>query len=312
MFSKALSSWEGLFIHHKAVQDGQNGHPKDFFELSGHSPGQHGHQDQGGDDGVQLAGVLVIQVFVCAEDRHQHNESLHDEEHGVRDDGDRPQAEHVAGHQLEALHARGAEPGAAHCRLDVGVLVHEAHALLQAPEAALAGADHRLGHLVVRGLGLLLAVGEERADGEDDGQDQRAEGGRAHVEPGGLEHGHHEGAGPDLALVVHKVPLRDGQRQGNLPHGHDELGGPEQLEDQEEHLVLLLRREVEGPVLVALVVRGGGHARGGLVHQVHEEECDEHEGGGGLQQRPEEHCGHGRDRPRGLLHNVLRQLDLLP
>jgi hypothetical protein len=90
------------------------------------------------------------------------------EENEVADHAHGEDSEHVPRNEKEGCTTGLAEGVAVDGGLDVGVLVHEAHALLKTPHAALQTGQHKLCDAVARLLRLLLEVGDDGADRFDD------------------------------------------------------------------------------------------------------------------------------------------------
>ena len=206
---------------------------------------------------MRLLRKRLAEPDVAHQGARRGDHELRDEEDGAADRVQRRHAPQVPQDEEEAL-ARGRAEGVAEDgRLDVGLLVDELHALLEAPDAALEAEEddardlllHALDRPVARRvdgvLALALDVHEDRLDDLDDGDNKTAEGRRAGVVPRRVPRREDDGRVADGAPVPREVVRRGRGGDDDLAERLDELHGPEQVEEHEPEGALLVLRDLE-------------------------------------------------------------------
>merc|ERR1712072_1006993 len=152
----------------------------------------------------------------------------------IVESSDGADAQDVAQDEEERALGSRAERDAVDRDQNVRVAVDELHALLHTPETRLDEAQHHLHHLA-DGTGLarsLVALGldvrDDRANGLDDRDDERAKGHRADVIlDGALERAHERLFDPRAIRQLAEVPRCGAARKDHLAEGCDELRDPE-------------------------------------------------------------------------------------
>mmetsp|Transcript_26360 Transcript_26360/g.49890 ORF Transcript_26360/g.49890 Transcript_26360/m.49890 type:complete len:463 (-) Transcript_26360:950-2338(-) len=245
-FREPLCRLEHLLVGDETLQNRPDRHPENFIEHFGGDVRKENYQEQRTPEAVQVVEHVLLHEVVADHCGGDSDEELADYQDEFRDDCHCADPQDVPQDQEEGLPSGLAEAVPVDGSLNVSVLVHEFHALLEAPHVALDGAERHLQGLVLALLGLVLEVGDDGTNGLDDGDDETTEGGGAEVVPHGPLHRREEGAVSDRLLVPREVPRADGHGDDELAGGDDELARPEPAE---EH--------VKAGVLHVIAVREG-------------------------------------------------------